>query len=152
MIQEAEGSIKHPLDMSRDSKKSTYLAGVYVINAKKTDKMDFIDDDPYEHVTELLQEGDKQSFYSTYLETNLQFDKEILEEAIKNDNYIKSECWINALYETYGDTILRKKRQNNITREMILEAIGKTEKILKKECQLTIYYRFSKNSIYECVS
>ncbi|MFM7986280.1 MAG: hypothetical protein ACKPKO_43905, partial [Candidatus Fonsibacter sp.] len=39
-----------------------------------------------------------------------------------------SECWSNPLYDNYKQTLLRSdKQQNLITRETILEVLGRTE-------------------------
>ena len=47
---------------------------------------------------------------------------------------LKNECWINALYEIYGDSLLRTNKQQRyvITRAKILEIIGKTEENVKE--------------------
>ena len=44
-----------------------------------------------------------------------------------------SECCINTLYDNYEQTLLRPDKQNNlITRETILEVLGKTEEDIKE--------------------
>ena len=54
-------------------------------------------------------------------------------EAIKNKKYKKDECWINALFDVYGETLLDpfKNKRYVITRETILQVIGKTEENIK---------------------
>ncbi len=43
-----------------------------------------------------------------------------------------SECWINTLYDNYEQTLLRSDKQKNlITRETILEVLGRTEEDIK---------------------
>ena len=40
----------------------------------------------------------------------------------------ENECWLNTLYDYYGKTLLSKsKAKNKITRETILEVLGRTE-------------------------
>ena len=44
-----------------------------------------------------------------------------------------SECWINTLYDNYEQTLLRSDKRNNlITRETILEVLGRTEEHIKE--------------------
>ncbi|MFM7982045.1 MAG: hypothetical protein ACKPKO_22270 [Candidatus Fonsibacter sp.] len=45
-----------------------------------------------------------------------------------------SECWwINALYDNYEEALLRtSKKKNLITRETILEVLGRTEEDIKE--------------------
>ncbi|MFM7985184.1 MAG: hypothetical protein ACKPKO_38290, partial [Candidatus Fonsibacter sp.] len=55
------------------------------------------------------------------------------QEALKKDNHHVSACWINTLYDNYEQTLLRSDKQKNvITRETILEVLGKTEENIKK--------------------
>ena len=57
-----------------------------------------------------------------------------MEKAMKNDKYIKNECWINSIYDCYHDTLLRTdKKRNMITRETILEVLDRTEDNIKQE-------------------
>ena len=43
-----------------------------------------------------------------------------------------SECWFNTLYGNYEHTLLRTdKKKDLMTRETILEVLGKTEKDIK---------------------
>ena len=47
-------------------------------------------------------------------------------------NHHVSECWINALYDNYKQTLLRSdKKKKLITRETILEVLGRTETDIK---------------------
>jgi hypothetical protein len=49
-------------------------------------------------------------------------------EAIKRQPLQRNECWINSLYDFYGDKLLNpEKKRCLITRASILETIGKTE-------------------------
>ncbi|MFM7982040.1 MAG: hypothetical protein ACKPKO_22245 [Candidatus Fonsibacter sp.] len=44
-----------------------------------------------------------------------------------------SECWTNTLYDNYEQTLLRWDNQKNlITRDTILEVLGKTEENIKE--------------------
>jgi hypothetical protein len=68
-----------------------------------------------------------------YKTNKIDMTKDTFKEAISKHNYIKDECWINALYEVYGETLLRTNKQQRyvITRAKILETIGRTEENIK---------------------
>jgi hypothetical protein len=54
-------------------------------------------------------------------------------EAIQKSHYRENECWINALYDHYSDNLLRdNKRRNYISRQSILDLLGKTEETIKE--------------------
>jgi hypothetical protein len=54
--------------------------------------------------------------------------KDTFKEVIQNNNYTKDECILNTIYDFYRDNLLNPdKKCNVITREIILETIGKTE-------------------------
>ena len=47
-------------------------------------------------------------------------------------HYIENDCWINTLYDFYGDNLLSQdKKRNVITRNIILEILGRTEANIK---------------------
>ena len=72
----------------------------------------------YKPLKEQLKNNDKISIYHRYIETAVNLEYDNLREAIENKNYVKNECWINAITDNYKDTLLAKKR-NPITRETI---------------------------------
>ena len=50
----------------------------------------------------------------------------------KTQHNIENACWINTLYDLYGDNLLSQdKKRNVITRDMILETLGRTEDNIK---------------------
>ena len=80
---------------------------------------------------EKLRDADHISIYHKYIETELDLTKNTLGYAIKNKSHVDNECWINAITDNYKDTLLAKKR-NPITRQTILDIIGKTEENVKE--------------------
>ena len=48
-----------------------------------------------------------------------------IQKAIKKGNYIENECWINSLTDFYSDTIMNEKTRNRLTRDKIIEIIGR---------------------------
>ena len=71
---------------------------------------------------------DKVAIHFRHSSNEMDLSKSTFREALKRSNHRKGECWINALYEHYGETLLRSdKTKNLITREDILKLLGRTE-------------------------
>ena len=95
-------------------------------------KLDLDNVKPHDQVKTKKRNDSKQSIKYSYISTPLDLSKDTFAEAIKNNNYIKNECWINTLYDFYKDTLLStNKKRNVITREIILKIIGKSEETIK---------------------
>ena len=64
-----------------------------------------------------------------YRTNPIDLSKDTFKEAIRIDKYNSHECWINALFDFYGDTLFRTDNQQIyvITREKILDVINKNE-------------------------
>ncbi|MFM7986005.1 MAG: hypothetical protein ACKPKO_42495, partial [Candidatus Fonsibacter sp.] len=76
--------------------------------------------------------GDKVAIQFKYCSHQLDLSKRTFREALLKGNHHVSECWINTLYDNYEETLLRPDKQNNlITREAILEVVGRTEENIK---------------------
>ena len=72
--------------------------------------------------------GDKFAIQFRYSSTELDLNKSTFRAALHKSSHRQNECWINALFEHYGETLLRSdKSKNMITRKDILKIIGKTE-------------------------
>ena len=77
--------------------------------------------------------GDKVTIDYKYCANFLDLSKDTFEEAIKKGNYTDSECWLNTLHDYYHDNLLSvDKKRCLITRERILELLGKTEETIKQ--------------------
>ena len=75
----------------------------------------------------------KVGAYYMYSCTPMDLSKNTFKDAIQNMNYTKDECFINTLYDFYRDNLLNPdKSRNVITRQSILETIGKTEENIKE--------------------
>ena len=71
--------------------------------------------------------------YYRFTTTTLDLTKDTLKEAIENKQYVKNECFINSLYDFYGDSLLKTKSQRYmINRAKIFKIIGKTEDDIKE--------------------
>ena len=68
-----------------------------------------------------------------YCSNVLDLTKDTFAEAVRNERYLKNECFINSLYDFYGDKLLDPKRAQRyrISREDILNILGKTEETIK---------------------
>ena len=52
-------------------------------------------------------------------------NEDTIHKAINKGNYIENECWINALTDFYSDTIMNERARNRLTRERVIEIIGR---------------------------
>ena len=57
--------------------------------------------------------------------TPIKMSEGAIQQAIKKGNYIENECWINSLTDFYSDTIMNEKTRNRLTRDKIVELIGR---------------------------
>ena len=93
----------------------------------------------HDRSSSLARDTNKISTYYNYITTELDLIRDTIEKAIKVDQYAKDECWINTIYDFYGDNLLSvDKKRNVITREIILEIIGKLKILLNQDYQLMI--------------
>ena len=108
-----------------------YLDGIYVLDWSATSaKRAAAPADPKE--TRKRASGDKVAIQFKYCSTELDLSKRTFREALRKSNHHVSECWINTLYDNYEQTLLRtEKKRNLITRETILEVLGRTEEDIK---------------------
>ena len=114
-------------DLSGGSNSS--LDAIMIISAQ--DKSDTPAVDP----ARVPKRGDgKQAINHKYRTNRVDMTKDTFQEAIENKKYKKDECWINALFDVYGEKLLNpsKSKRYAITRDMILQVIGKTEENIKE--------------------
>ena len=79
--------------------------------------------------------GDKVAIQFKYSHTQLDLTKQTFRDALRKSKHHRSECWLNSIYECYGqkDGLLDPdKTKNVITRESILELLGRTEENIKE--------------------
>ena len=121
---------------SQGAEQLIYLNAFLILKVTTTDDYTYKEYDPIE---EDLQDSQKISMYHKYIDTKLDLECDTFEEAIKNKNYVENECCINTLYDYYKDSLLNpnKKQQSYlITRDMILNTLGKTEENIKDGIKL----------------
>ncbi len=77
--------------------------------------------------------GEKFAIHYKYLSTQLDTSKRTFAEALRRQDYHASECWLNTLHDNYDKTLLRpEKARNRISRQDILEVLGRTEEDIKE--------------------
>ena len=108
------------------------------IDAIRIEKIDLLESDDIDFdvfADELRDAKHNVSIYHKYIQTELNPDCLTLKEALKKNNHIENECWINTLTDHYADTLMREKKAHNgkqLTREKILKIINKTDEEFKK--------------------
>ena len=67
------------------------------------------------------------SMYHRYIYTDLNSNLTTLRQAIENSTHIENQCWINSLSDFYRDTLMDYGKRNQLTREKIIEIIGRND-------------------------
>ena len=111
----------------------------------------------FDIMTQNLTDAVNVSVYHDYIHTPIRMEAETIKKAIERGNYIDNLCWVNALNDFYGDTLMSEKSRKRLTRERIIEIIGKKdfdtkgasindmEKVFKEyNIQVRIFNFFSK--------
>ena len=76
------------------------------------------------------------SIYHRYISTPMNNTTRSLKHAIINGNHKKGQCWINSLFDFYENTLMSKKKRNPLTREKMIEIIGRKD-MLKNGATIT---------------
>ena len=113
----------------------TFYNYIDAIRIEKNDLLESDDIDFDVFADELRDAKHNVSIYHRYIQTELNPDCLTLKEALKKNNHIENECWINTLTDHYADTLMREKKAHNaknLTREGILKIINKTDEQFKR--------------------
>ena len=83
---------------------------------------------------EMLRDGNQISMYHTYINTELRESDNSFYEAMYKEGLFQDECWINSLNDHYKNTLMspNKWKSKRLTREKVLELIGKTYEDFKE--------------------
>ena len=79
----------------------------------------------FDLLSENLRDATHVSIYHRYVHTPIKMSEDTLQNAIKKGNYIENECWINTLTDFYSDTLMNPRTRNRLTREKIIEILGR---------------------------
>ena len=85
------------------------------------------DGEKYNIITENLRDAVNVSIYHRYVHTPIAQNADTLKEAISKGHYIDNECWINLLTDYYADTIMNERTRKRLTREKVIEIIGRDD-------------------------
>ena len=112
-----------------ESTGNSYLEAVYLMNITDSETKGRA----FEPRKRKNRDTAKVGAYYLYNYVAMDLTKDTFKEAIQNNNYTKDECFLNTIYDFYRDNLLNPdKKRNVITREIILETIGKTEENVKE--------------------
>eukprot|EP00438_Fugacium_kawagutii_P012227 Skav223953 [mRNA] locus=scaffold798:243805:247131:- [translate_table: standard] len=78
-------------------------------------------------MTENLTDAENVSIYHRYINTPIQMEAPTIKEAIHKGHYQKNMCWVNALTDFYGETLMSEKTKKRLTSEKIIELINKKD-------------------------
>ena len=79
-----------------------YIVGILI---KKVHDVNSEEVPVYDRRTARQRDTTKISRRFSYLTTELDLSKDTFKEAIQYKQYIQNECWINTLYDFYGDNL-----------------------------------------------
>ena len=102
----------------------------------------------FDIMNENLTDAVNVSIYHDYIHTPVRMEAETIKQAIKKGNYINNLCWVNALNDFYGDTLMSEKTRKRLTKERIIEIIGKSD-FIEKGASITDMEKSLKNTIYK---
>jgi hypothetical protein len=110
-------------------KKEGYIVGYYLLKYHTVEPKKV---KPHNPLKTKLRNGQKLGINYRYTHTELDMSKQTFKQAIGNNNYVTDECWLNTLYDFYKDTLLSPTKQRyRITRQMLLDLLGRTENNIK---------------------
>ena len=121
-ILKTDHTFKELMDLKPD-----YIEGIYVLNYTNLQPKG----KPYRPLQDNLKNGNAVSINYKYIETNIDLTFDTLQEAIENNHYIKNVCWINTIVDFYCNSLMAENKRKRVTREIILQDIGKTEYNIK---------------------
>ena len=81
----------------------------------------------FDIMTENLTDASNVSIFHNYISTPMRMEASTIKEAIMKGHYIEGLCWVNALIDFYGDTIMSEKCRKRLTVDRIKEIIGKND-------------------------
>ena len=112
----------------RDRVVPGYTEGIYIISHVPSPEGEGVSPLRVAH-----RAGDKIMIQYMYCSNQLDLTRSTFREAIMQERYVKYECFLNAIYDTYRDTLLSpNKKRYVITRQIILDLLHRTEETIKE--------------------
>jgi len=105
-----------------------YIAALYILELRTYENVE-----PVNPAKIPKRAGNKSNIYYKYCSTTLDLTKNTFRQALEKKNYKRDECWLNTIYDHYRDSLLNPNRSQRyvITREKILDTIGRTEETIQ---------------------
>ena len=107
------------------SRPKEYISAVKILGIEEIED----GDGKREQKKEKLKNAENVSMYHEYIETAFKPNASTIKEAIARNDYIETECWVNALVEHYKDC---PRKKNQLTREKILDVLKMNEEEFNK--------------------
>ena len=120
---------------NRERNAPGYLEGIMVLSFDLKPAEGGVD--PVTTRKRAAEDGELSMMNHRYVTNRLDVSQGTFKEAMTRENYIKNECWINAIYEFYGENLLRAdKTRSKVTRKDVIQILGRTEESIKRGCLL----------------
>jgi len=87
------------------------LAAVYILKTNVVDTSS----STYEPKRAKNRDTEQVATYYRYTSTDIDLDVDTFKEAISKGNYQKNECFINSLYDFYGDNLMRADKNATLS-------------------------------------
>ena len=81
----------------------------------------------YNIMDENLTDISYTSIYNRYVHTPIKMDATTIKNAIEKGNHIEKACWMNALQEFYGDTLMSERTRKRLTVDSIMQITGRKD-------------------------
>lgn len=92
----------------------------------KIKSVELVDTDG-KHFNIMTENASNVSIFHNYISTFMRMEASTVKEAIMKGNYIEGMCWVNALMDFYGDTIMSEKCGKRLTVDRIKQIIGRDD-------------------------
>jgi len=89
----------------------SYLRALYVLGVKDLRTSG----SSYAPTSALNRDTEKVSAYYRYTTTDIDLDADTFKEAISKGKYKKDECFINSIYDFYGDNLMRPDKNATLS-------------------------------------
>ena len=112
----------------RDRVVPGYTEGIYIIDYARAPEGEGVHPLRVAH-----RSGEKLMIQYMYCSNQLDLTKSTFREAMIQERYVKHECFLNAIYDTYRDSLLSpSKKRYVITRQILLDLLQRTEETIKE--------------------
>jgi len=116
----------------REMKAPGYLEAIYLLKWTADSSLKRGAESGQDPRTSKKRASNKVAIQYKYCTTQVDLSKKTFRDSLQKSNHKQDECWLNAITENYEKTILNpEKTKNRVTRETILNILGRTEEDIK---------------------